>query len=107
MSCEERSLEAARRSLCDRLIVTKRNAVNGLTVCKTNDGTVVVPIQWDYAAWTPMTEHFITALKAWKFTAPVSGYTVILTGVVSPLTAQALATRDVKVTTEALPGPLQ
>jgi hypothetical protein len=36
-----------------------------------------------YAAWTPMTERFITALKAWKFTAPVSGYTVILTGVVS------------------------
>jgi hypothetical protein len=87
--------------------VARITHLNGLTVCQTNDGTVVVPIQWDYAAWTPMTEHFITALKAWKFTAPVSGYTVILTGVVSPMTAQALATRDVNVTTKALPGPLQ
>jgi len=72
-----------------------------LTVCQTNDGTVVVPIQWDYVAWTPMTERFITALKAQKFTTPVSSYTVILTGVVSPITAQALAARG------ALPGPLQ
>jgi hypothetical protein len=87
--------------------VARITHLNGLTVCQTNDGTVVVPIQWDYAAWTPMTDHFITALKAWKFTAPVSGYTVILTGVVSPMTAQALAARDVKVTTKALPGPLR
>ena len=81
--------------------------LNGLIVCQTNDGTVVVPIQWDYAAWTPMTENFVTALKGWKFTTPVSGYAIILTGVVSPVTAQALAARDVKVTTKALPGPLQ
>ena len=68
---------------------------------------MVVPIQWDYVAWTPVTERFITALKAQKFTTPVSGYTVILTGVVSPMTAQALAARGVNVTTKALPGPLQ
>jgi len=52
------------------------------TVCQTKDGTVIVPIQWDYVAWTPMTERFVTALKAQKFTTPVSGYAVILTGVV-------------------------
>ena len=68
---------------------------------------MVVPIQWDYVAWTPVTERFITALKAQKFTTSVSGYTVILTGVVSPMTAQALAARGVNVTTKALPGPLQ
>jgi hypothetical protein len=81
--------------------------LNGLIVCQTNDGTVVVPIQWDYATWTPMTENFVTALKGWKFSTPVSGYAIILTGVVSPVTAQTLAARDVKVTTKALPGPLQ
>jgi hypothetical protein len=54
-----------------------------------------------------MAERFITALKAQKFDSPSSGYAVILTGVVSPLTAQALAARAVKVTTKALPGPLQ
>jgi hypothetical protein len=87
--------------------VARITHLNGLTVCQTNDGTVVVPIQWDYVAWTPMTERFITALKAQKFTTLVSGYSVILTGVVSPITAQALAARGVNVTTKALPGPLQ
>ena len=47
--------------------VARITHLNGLTVCQTNNGTVVVPIQWDYAAWTPMTERFITALKAEKF----------------------------------------
>jgi len=53
--------------------VVRITHLNGLTVCQTNDGTVVVPIQWDYAAWTPMTEKFITALKAWKFYHPGFG----------------------------------
>jgi hypothetical protein len=87
--------------------VARITHLSGLTVCQTNDGTVVVPIQWDYVAWTPMTERFIIALKAQKFTTPVSGYSVILTGVVSPMSAQALAARGVNVTTKALPGPLQ
>ena len=87
--------------------VARITHLKGLTVCQTNNGTVVVPIQWDYVAWTPLTERFITALKAQKFTTPVSGYSVILTGVVSPMTAQALAARGVNVTTKALPGPLQ
>jgi hypothetical protein len=87
--------------------VVRITHLNGLTVCQTSDGTVVVPIQWDYVAWTPMTERFITALKAHKFTTPVSGYSVILTGVVSPMTAEALAARAVNLTTTALPGPLQ
>jgi hypothetical protein len=30
-------------------------------------------------------------LKTWKFTTPVSGYTIFLTGIVSPRTAHALA----------------
>jgi hypothetical protein len=87
--------------------VARITHLKGLTVCQTNNGTVVVPIQWDYVAWTPVTERFITALEAQKFTTPVSGDTVILTGVVSPMTAQALAARGVNVTTKALPGPLQ
>ena len=87
--------------------VTRITHLDGLTVCQTKDGTVVVPIQWDYVAWTPMTERFVTAIKARKFTTPVSGYAVILTGVVSPMTAQALAASGVKVTPKALPGPLK
>jgi hypothetical protein len=67
---------------------------------------VVVPIQWDYVAWTPLAESFVTALKDEKFTIPISGYSVIITGVVSPMTAQALSARGMSVTTKALPDPL-
>jgi len=87
--------------------VARITHLNRLTVCQTNDGSLVVPIQWDYAAWTPATERFITALKAEKFTNPVSGYVVILTGVASPMTSKALAARGVSLTTKAIPGPLQ
>ena len=78
--------------------------LNGLTVCQTNDGTVIVPIQWDYAAWTPLTERFITAFKAQKFTTPASGYSVMVTGVVSPMTAQALAAGGVNATKKRSPA---
>jgi hypothetical protein len=81
--------------------------LNGLTLCQTNDGTVVVPIQWDYAAWTPLVNSFINALKARKFQTPATGYTVMITGVVSPMTAKALLASGVNVIQKALPGPLQ
>ena len=81
--------------------------LNGLTLCQTGDGTVVVPIQWDYAAWTPLVNDFITALKARKFPTAATGYTVMITGVASPMTAQALAARGVNIIQKALPGPLQ
>jgi hypothetical protein len=81
--------------------------LNGLTVCQTNDGTVVVPIQWDYVSWTPVTERFITALKAAHFDSPATGYLVALTGVVSPMAGEALAARGIKVLEKQLPNPLK
>lgn len=87
--------------------VARITHLGGLTVCQTNDGTVVVPIQWDYIAWTPLAERFVTALQAAKFSTPATGYTVMLTGVVSPTAAEALAARKVNVVPKALPGPLQ
>ncbi len=81
--------------------------LNGLTVCQTNDGTVVVPIQWDYVAWTPMVERFVTALKAAKLGAPPTGYLVALTGVVSPMAGEALTTRGIKFFEKQLPSPLK
>ncbi len=87
--------------------ITRITHLNGLPVCQTNDGTVVVPIQWDYVAWTPMAEKFITALKAKKFSTPATAYTVMITGVASPMAAQALAASGVNVMPKALPGPLQ
>ena len=87
--------------------VARITHINGLTVCQTNDGTVVVPIQWDYAAWTPPAGQFITALKAKKFATPAAAYTVLITGIASPMASQALVESHVNLMTKGLPGPLQ
>jgi hypothetical protein len=81
--------------------------LSGLTVCQTNDGTVVVPIQWDYVAWTPGASQFITALKAQKFSNAPTAYTVMINGTASPMATQALAGLGVNLVTKAIAGPLQ
>ena len=93
--------------LNDTAPVARITHLNGLTVCQTNDGTVVVPIQWDYVAWTPMAERFITALKAADFGTRPTGYLVALTGVVSPMAGDALTARGIKFSEKQLPGPLK
>ncbi len=87
--------------------VARITHLNGLTVCQIRDGSVVVPIQWDYVAWTPMAERFITALKAAKFTTRPSGYLVAITGVVSPMAAEALTARGITFAEKQLPSPLR
>lgn len=86
--------------------VARITHLNGLTVCQTNDGTVVVPIQWDYVAWTPMVERFVTALKTAHFDQRPSGYFVAITGVVSPMAGDALTARAIKFSEKQLPNPL-
>ena len=87
--------------------VARISHLNGLTVCQTKDGTVVVPIQWDYVAWTPMAERFITALKAAPFEPTPTGYLIAVTGVVSPIAAEALTAREVQFAEKQLSNPLK
>ncbi len=87
--------------------VARITHLNGLTVCQTNDSTVVVPIQWDYVAWTPMAERFITALKATAFDPAPTGYLLAVTGVVSPTAGEALTARGIKFVEKQLPNPLK
>jgi hypothetical protein len=93
--------------LNDTAPVARITHLEGLTVCQTNDGTVIVPIQWDYLAWTPMAAKFIAELKARKFATPPTAYTLMINGVASPTATQALAGLGVNLFTKALPGPLQ
>ena len=87
--------------------VARITHLNGLTVCQTNDGTVVVPIQWDYVAWTPMTERFIAALKGMSFNPSPTGYLVAVTGVMSPMAGEALTAQGIKFVEKQLPNPLK
>jgi hypothetical protein len=81
--------------------------LNGITVCQTSSGGVVVPIQWDYVAWTPQTARFVTALKSLSPGKPATSYSVVLTGVVSPMTAHNLTAVGVTFAEKQLPGPLK
>ena len=87
--------------------VARITRLGSLTVCQAQDGKVVVPIQWDYAAWTPLGDRFISALKAASFVPAPTGYVIMLTGDVSPVALQALTARGVAASVRALPGPLK
>lgn len=80
---------------------------NGLPVCQDTLGVVIVPIQWDYVSWTPNAAQFLAALKATKFPTPPTAYALVITGVVSPLSAQSLAAASVTVGQKQLVTPLR
>jgi hypothetical protein len=86
--------------------LTRITNLNSLPVCLTNDGTVIVPIQWDYVVWTPMAARFADALKAANFGAKSTGFMVVLTGVVSPMAGAAMTARGINFAEKQLPNPL-
>ena len=87
--------------------VARITELGGLPLCETRDGGVIIPIQWDYVAWTPMAEQFALKLKARQFATPVTRYTLMLTGVASPTATHELAKLGITVAPVALPGPLK
>ena len=74
-------------------------------VCIGKDGTVVVALHWDYAAWTPLAKRFVDDLE--KQNGAKAKYLVAITGVVSPLLRQQLESRGIKVEDKLMPGPLK
>jgi hypothetical protein len=81
--------------------------IGEIPVCQSAAGVVVVPIQWDYVAWTPMAKKFADKVKAHKFSEPPTGYQLVLTGVVSPMAAERLAGMGIAVYQKQLPNPLR
>jgi hypothetical protein len=79
--------------------------INGFPVCVAKDGTTVVALQWDYAAWTPRAEGFASQVKAnAKEKTPCL---VALSGVISPRLRQELESRGFRVQDRLSPGPLR
>jgi hypothetical protein len=77
-------------------------------VCVAKDGTIVVALQWDYAAWTSGAAGFTNDVQE---LAAQSGKNtnvlVALSGQVSPLLRQELETRGFTVHDRLAPGPLR
>lgn len=87
--------------------VTLVSNLHGFPICQLQGGTVVVPLAWDYVIWTPSTEKFLIALKGQQMPNPPTGYAVVVSGVLSPTSTEALRMRGVKFSQMQLPGPLK
>jgi hypothetical protein len=68
---------------------------------------MLIPLEWDYAEWSPLIEEFLPAVKGLKMPTPATEYSLIITGMASPTTTEALAVAHMKLTTQGLPGPLK
>jgi len=79
--------------------------VGDFPICVAKDGTVVVALQWDSAAWTAGAADFTRLVQAQG--KEKSKYFVALSGVVSPRLRQELESRGFQVTDRVAPGPLK
>ena len=89
----------------DELPLARIAMVGDFPICIAKDGTVVVALQWDYAAWTPLARRFADEVRAQNKDA--SKYLVAITGIVSPLLRQQLEARGFRVEDRLSPGPLK
>jgi hypothetical protein len=96
------ALHAAGRTL------TRIDTVGLLPVALGADGSLIVALEWDYAAWTENAAKFVAQLKAAKFgeKAPAS-LVIALSGDASPMVQQKLKDTGIVLATRVAPGPLQ
>ncbi len=82
--------------------------LDSFPVCLAADGTVVVALQWDYAAWTPAAASFADRVDA---LASESGekkpVRVVISGQMSPALQRQLQSRGWTAEDHARPGPLK
>ncbi len=77
-------------------------------VCLAQDGTVIVALQWDYAAWTPGAATFTDEVqKLANEHGSKKPVMVVLSGQMSPRLQQELQKRGFTVQDRANPGPLE
>jgi hypothetical protein len=82
--------------------------LDNFPVCVGSDGTVVVALQWDYAAWTPAASSFADRLDAFaQEKGEKKPVRVVISGQMSPLLHQQLQSRGWTTEDHAQPGPLK
>jgi hypothetical protein len=77
-------------------------------ICIAKDGTIIVALQWDYAAWTPGAAQFTSDVQNLAAQSGENKHIVVgLSGQVSPRLRQELETRGLTVQDRLAPGPLK
>lgn len=79
--------------------------VNDFPVCVAKDGTTIIALQWDSAAWTARADNFAKSLQAQG--RQRSKYLVALSGMITPRLRQELESRGFRVQDRLSPGPLK
>jgi hypothetical protein len=77
-------------------------------ICVAKDGTVIVALQWDYAAWTAGAASFTDEVQKLAEKNPPGAHVFVgLSGEVSPRLRQELEKRGMTVQDRLVPGPLK
>jgi hypothetical protein len=76
-------------------------------VCVAKDGTIIVALQWDYAAWTSRAASFTDEAQKLAAKSQNAHVSVDLSGEVSPRLREELEKRGITVQDRLVPGPLK
>src|SRR5215469_8563301 len=77
-------------------------------ICVAKDGTVIVALQWDYAAWTAGAASFTDELQKFAGKSGQNAHVFVgLSGEVSPRLREELEKRGMTVQDRLVPGPLK
>ena len=92
----------------EKILIARITMLHDFPICVAKDGTIVVALQWDYAAWTSGAGSFTNDVQK---LAAQSGKTpnvfVALSGQVSPRLRQELEMRGFTLHDRLVPGPLR
>lgn len=79
-----------------------------LPVCVAKDGTLIVALQWDYAAWTSRAAEFVDDLQKLANEPGHNKHVLVaVSGQMSPRFKQELQSRGITAQDRMNPGPLQ
>jgi hypothetical protein len=80
---------------------------NRFPIAIATDGTVVVALQWDYAAWTAGAARFCEEVQKLDAQSGKKGILIAISGQASPRLKQELQARRIAINDRVNPGPLQ
>jgi len=82
--------------------------IEDFPICIGKDGSVIVALQWDYAAWTPRAAAFSDEIKKLANGPGQDKHVlVVISGQMSPRLQQELQSRGITVQDRMNPGPLK
>ena len=92
----------------EKIPLSRLELLGNFPICVAKDGTTVVALQWDYAAWTPGAAQVSNEVEKFADKPPRNRKVLIaLSGQVSPRLRQELEARGQTVADRVAPGPLK